>query len=159
MVFVVGLAEDLVPGRLDADALLPDGSGRCTGGQLPPLRERVDRQHRHLLAAFAAAPECIASFPRGDLRRSSARLPSRWLLPTLRPLSGQPLWRPPAGIRLQRRRGWSARRPTPPASAGTDELATEQEWRTRAAARRAATGAWPLDDVLAGDDVVRRRWR
>ena len=90
VVFVVGLAEDLVPGRLGEDALLPERVRELTAGQLPPLRDRLDRQRRHLLAAFAAAPECIVSFPRGDLRRSSSRLPSRWLLPSLRALSGQP---------------------------------------------------------------------
>ncbi|MDT5037903.1 MAG: ATP-dependent helicase/nuclease subunit, partial [Micromonosporaceae bacterium] len=54
-VFAIGLAEDLVPGRLGTDALLPDRVRTLTGGALPPLRDRIDRQHRHLLAAFAAA--------------------------------------------------------------------------------------------------------
>ena len=90
VVFVVGLAEELVPGRLREDALLPERVRALAPGQLAPLRDRLDRQHRQLLAALAAAPERIVSFPRGDLRRSSTRLPSRWLLPSLRVLSGQP---------------------------------------------------------------------
>jgi len=90
VVFVLGLAEELVPGRLREDALLPERVRVLAPGQLAPLRDRLDRQHRQLLAALAAAPERIVSFPRGDLRRSATRLPSRWLLPSLRALSGQP---------------------------------------------------------------------
>jgi hypothetical protein len=90
VVFAVGLAEELVPGRLREDALLPERVRALAPGQLAPLRDRLDRQHRQLLAALAAAPKRIVSFPRGDLRRSTTRLPSRWLLPSLRALSGQP---------------------------------------------------------------------
>ena len=68
----------------------PSGSGRWPRGSWPRCGSGPDRQHRHLLAALAAAPERIVSFPRGDLRRSAARLPSRWLLPSLRVLSGEP---------------------------------------------------------------------
>jgi hypothetical protein len=63
-------AEELVPGRLREDALLPERVRALAPGQLAPLRDRLDRQHRQLLAALAAAPERIVSFPRGDLRRS-----------------------------------------------------------------------------------------
>ena len=80
-VFVLGLAEDLVPGRIGADALLPDEIRALAGGQLPLARERIERRRRHVLAAFAAAPAVTASYPRGDLRRSTERLPSRWLCP------------------------------------------------------------------------------
>ena len=89
-VFVVGLSEDLCPGRLHEDALLPDHVRELTDGQLPTSRDRVDQLHRQLLAAFASAPEVVASFPRGDLRRSAVRLPSRFLLPTLRRLANDP---------------------------------------------------------------------
>ena len=113
VVFVVGLAEELVPGRLREDALLPERVRALAPGQLAPLRDRLDRQHRQLLAALAAAPERIVSFPRGDLRRSSTRLPSRWLLPSLRVLSGRPGCRPPGGNRSAAA-GWTDRRPTRP---------------------------------------------
>ncbi len=125
IVFVTGLADDLVPGQVSPDALLDDDT-RARGG-LRPLRERIDRMHRHLLAAFAAAPTAIASFPRGDLRRSTSRLPSRWLQPTLRTASdvGSP--------------SFAASLATAP------ELATEQEWRVRAAT---ANGLDALDDTV-----------
>jgi len=71
------------------------------------------RQHRQLLAALAAAPERIVSFPRGDLRRSATRLPSRWLLPSLRVLSGQPglqatRWESVSGAWLDRSPSYAA---------------------------------------------------
>ncbi|WP_138732033.1 PD-(D/E)XK nuclease family protein [Modestobacter excelsi] len=131
-VFVLGLAEAVFPGRLREDPLLPERARDVTGGQLVGYRERLDTQHRHLLAAFAAAPNVLASFPRGDLRTKSQHLPSRWLLPTLRLLSGRP--------RLSATE-WDA----PPTSwmttsasfagslVSTSRPATEQEWRTQAA--------------------------
>jgi hypothetical protein len=154
VVFAVGLADDLVPGRLDADALLSEEVRALTGGQLAPPRERIDRQHRHLLAAIAAAPRCVASFPRGDLRRSTMRVPSRWLRPTFRRIAG------PAGADPG---GWQ--RVVGPALAGSPSFAaglatatewvTGQEWRTRAAAAGAGQGR-DLGEVLPGDGVLAR---
>jgi ATP-dependent helicase/nuclease subunit B len=154
VVFIVGLAEDLVPGRLSEDALLPERVRALTGGQLSPLRDRLDRQRRHLLAAFVAAPECIASFPRGDLRRSSSRLPSRWLLPTLRALSGQ--WRLEATRWESLSGSWLIGSPSYAAGlGGSDVLATEQEWRTRASVAGRDTGR-AVDETLPQDHVVRQ---
>ncbi len=46
-----------------------------------PLRaDRVERQHRQLLAALAGARRQLLCVPRGDLRRSAERVPSRWVL-------------------------------------------------------------------------------
>jgi ATP-dependent helicase/nuclease subunit B len=153
VVFVVGLAEDLVPGRLREDALLPDRVRALTAGQLPPVRDRLDRRHRHLLAALAAAPECIVSFPRGDLRRSSARLPSRWLLPLLRALSGEPRL---AATRWESVSGrWLLGSPSYATGlARTDTLASEQEWRTRTAVAGHGSGI-AVDDALPDEPVVR----
>ena len=152
VVYVLGLAEDVVPGRIHEDALLPDRARARTGGQLVPLRRRIDRQHRHLLAAFAAAPECVASFPRGDLRRSSHRLPSRWLLPSLRALSNTP------GLNAT---GWEKiggpwLTGSPSYVAGLSRattLASEQEWRSRAVVAGRVEGR-DVDTVL-DDDVLR----
>ena len=88
ILYVVGLAEDSFPGRLGEDALLLERVRDASQGELSSYRDRLDAKHRHLLAAFDAAPYVVASFPRGDLRRSTGRLPSRWLLPTLRELCG-----------------------------------------------------------------------
>lgn len=149
VVFTVGLADDLVPGRLDADALLSEEVRALTGGQLTPPRERIDRQHRHLLAAIAAAPRCVASFPRGDLRRSTTRLPSRWLLATLRRYAGTAgvdatRWHQLDGDHLVGSPSYAA------GLAEATEWATAQEWRTRAVAAGASRGV-EVGSVLPGD--------
>lgn len=146
VVFVVGLAEDSAPGRISEDALLPDRARAWTDGQLPPVRARVDREHRRLLAAFAAAPRVVASFPRGDLRHSTVRLPSRWLLPSLRVHSGDPAlsasdWASVTGEWLDGSPSFAA------ALTGSGTLASEQEWRMRAAA-----AGQPMNE----DDALRR---
>jgi RecB family exonuclease len=145
LVFIVGLAEDVVPGRLTESALLPDRARALTNGQLPALHTRVDRMHRHLLAALAAAPRRVATFPRGDLRRSTVRLPSRWLVPSLRTHSGNATlsasaWQTVRGEWLDGSPSFAS------ALAHSPVLATAQEWRMRAAASATAT-----------DDVVLRR--
>lgn len=133
--FVVGLSEDLYPGRLHDDSLLPERVRQVTDGQLPSTRATFDRQHRTLLAAFDSATDVTVTFARGDLRRHTHRLPSRWLLPTLRHLSANPElaateWEQGA-VRTD---AWLR---TSPSYAGsvltTDVPSTEQEWRIRAA--------------------------
>jgi hypothetical protein len=48
--------------------------------ELPLRSQRVERQHRQLLAALAGATHQVLCVPRGDLRRNIERLPSRWVL-------------------------------------------------------------------------------
>jgi hypothetical protein len=137
VVYLVGLSEDLFPGRLRDDSLLPERVRALTDGQIPSTRARVDFRHRCLLAAFGSASRVVASFPRGDLRRHTDRLPSRWLLPTLRHLSGRSslaatTWDP---ARMDdTSRWWLA---TSHSYAGslrtTDAPSTGQEWRVRSA--------------------------
>jgi hypothetical protein len=98
------------------------------GGRLPTARERIERRRRHLFAAFAAAPVVTASYPRGDLRRSTGRLPSRWLRAAA--VEEQPSYAT--------------------ALARTAEPACEQEWRIRAAAAGIL-----IDDVVARADEMR----
>ncbi|MGY1653306.1 PD-(D/E)XK nuclease family protein [Geodermatophilus sp. SYSU D01119] len=145
VVYVVGLAEALYPGRFREDPLLPEEARLATGGQLLGQREQVDAAHRHLLAAFAAAPEVVASFPRGDLRASREHLPSRFLLPTLRALAGRPELAATDWAKAQIPGVW-----TSPSFAGslttTRQPASEQEWRTAAV----HAGHGPIGDpVLA----------
>ncbi|HET9143273.1 hypothetical protein, partial [Actinophytocola sp.] len=131
-VFVLGVAEGLLPARAADDPLLPDRVRELTGGTLPTMRERQARTHRQLLAALAAAPPGgrTLSYPRGDLRRGGSRVGSRWLAPTLdNPLVeviGSPSY--PGAVRAE---------PYP---------ATPQEWRQRAAVDRRADA--PADPVL-----------
>lgn len=133
VVLVVGLSEDSFPGRFTPDALLPDDVRSLVDGRLPLTQERISDRHRHLLAAFASAPTVIASFARGDLRRSAERLPSRWLLPSIRHLASAPEllvteWETAEGPQLLGASSyWDEIRKTA-------DAATETEWRLRAVA-------------------------
>ena len=155
-VWVVGLSEDLYPGRLHEDSLLPERVRAASDGQLPSTRTTLDAKHRQLLAAFDTAPRVTASFPRGDLRRSSERLPSRWLLPSLRALSGNPnlaatRWADGVGAS----QAWLHSSPSFAASVlSTDEPSTHQEWAMRAAF---ATRALDDDAVAAARELQRAR--
>ena len=130
--FVLGLSEDAYPGRTHVEALLPERI-RDTVAGLPGSRENLDRQQRDLLAAFMSAERVIASFARGDLRRNTLRLPSRFLLPTLRELGGDrrlaaTRWATAESERIDGAPSYAAtlgRSPRP---------ATDQEWRVRSIA-------------------------
>jgi len=142
LVVVCGLAEAVFPGRLREDPLLPEHARTATGGQLVEHRERLDTQHRQLLAAFGAAPDVLATFPRGDLRTRGQHLPSRWLLPTLRTLSGRADLAATAWDTLPT--DWMATSPSFAGSLrGAPFPAHEQEWRTQA-----ASAGYRLNDAI-----------
>ena len=86
---VLGMAEGSFPPTRLEDSLLPDDERRAAGGELPLRAERVQDDHRHLLAAMAAADQTTLSFPRGDLRRQGDRSASRWLLADAAVLAGR----------------------------------------------------------------------
>jgi len=92
-VFVLGLAEGTLPGRHRDDSLLPDHERSQVGGALQLASSRVGEQHRSYLAALANSqgPRTIY-FPRGDLRKSTERMPSRWLLDSVESLHGSRVW-------------------------------------------------------------------
>lgn len=155
-VFVLGLAEDAFPGQLPRDALLTDRV-RAASGELRSMRDRLHDQRRGFLAALQSAPEVTVSFPRGDLRRSTERLPSRFLLPTLRDLTGnrelaatewddRSRYSAEAGDRLLASKSFAH-------SLQVQEPVTVQEWRTRARLVDA------LDDerTRAGEDLLAAR--
>lgn len=153
VVFTVGLAEGIVPARIGEDALLPEVARERSAGRLAGARARLDRQHRHLLAALAA-PQSRVSFPRGDLRQSRTRLPSRWLLDSLRSLSGRPdlaasEWDSTRGPWLTGSASFAAGLTRSPV------LATEQEWRVRTVLAGLDAGL-NAARALPGDAVTRR---
>ena len=152
-VFVVGLSEDLFPGRLHDDSLLPERVRQVTDGQLPSTRAALDRQHRSLLAAFSSAAQVTVTFPRGDLRRHTHRLPSRWLLPTLRQLSGNSQLPATEWEKGTERAGdWLTSSPSYAGSLlTTNAPSTEQEWRIREATARKHLG----DDAVAAARAMR----
>jgi RecB family exonuclease len=82
--WVCGLAEGVFPAVPHDDPLLGDGERVALDGELRLRRERVDENQRALLAALAATTGArVCTFPRGDLRRSTEHVPSRFLRPTL----------------------------------------------------------------------------
>jgi ATP-dependent helicase/nuclease subunit B len=92
LVIVLGLAEGAFPAWVRDDSLLPDHERTAAGGELPLRAERIEREHRELLAALAGATRQLLCVPRGDLRRSSTRVPSRWVLALASELEGRRWW-------------------------------------------------------------------
>lgn len=89
-VFVLGMAEGTCPSPRSEDALLPDDVRSAAEDELLTRDEGLRQQHRHLLAALSTGGEHrVLVFPRGDLRGSRTRLPSRWLLSTASALHGE----------------------------------------------------------------------
>lgn len=81
LVVVLGLAEGVLPSRPREDSLLPDVERETVGDELRLRTAHSGVEHRHLLAALSAArSHRVLTYPRGDLRRSIERAPSRWLL-------------------------------------------------------------------------------
>ena len=62
-VWLVGLSEDLYPGRLHEDSLLPERVRALTQGQLPSTRATHDLKQRALLAAFQSAEDVTGELP------------------------------------------------------------------------------------------------
>ena len=79
-VAILGLSEGRFPARRLEDSLLPDAEREAAAGHLQLRAHRVLDDHRDLIAAIASAERALLSYPRGDLRRSTDRPASRWLL-------------------------------------------------------------------------------
>ena len=152
-VFVCGLAEGTFPARVRDDSLLPDADRRATEGALPLRASRVDDDHRRLLAALAAARDArVLLYPRGDLRRTTDRMPSRFLLDTVEALTGS---RHYADDLLRLDVDWY--RQIPSFAAGIARVpfpATEQEHRLRALLHYTRGGGDIATSALRAADPV-----
>jgi ATP-dependent helicase/nuclease subunit B len=83
-VWVCGLAEGVFPSVPHDDPLLGDSERAVLDGELRLAHERVDDSERSVLAALASTEGArVATWPRGDLRRSTEHVPSRFLVDTL----------------------------------------------------------------------------
>lgn len=83
-VWVCGLAEGVFPSVPREDPLLGDRERAALDGELRLRAERVDEDHRALLAALASTSgPRVCTWPRGDLRRSTERVPSRFVRDTI----------------------------------------------------------------------------
>ncbi len=161
LVVVLGLAEGTFPAPVRDDSLLPDHEREAAGDQLPLRRARVEREHRELLATLAGAARHFLGVPRGDLRRSTERVPSRWVLDIATSLAGERWW---TDKLLGADVDWVEH--VASFDAGLRQLsfpATEQEQSLRALLARAPTDATDLaskscDPILVGAaDVVAGR--
>jgi RecB family exonuclease len=92
LVVLVGMAEGTFPSTVRDDSLLPDAERALTGGELALRGAHADRLHHRLLAVVAGAAHQVLCVPRGDLRRSSERVPSRWVLDVASTLVGARWW-------------------------------------------------------------------
>ncbi|TWE13221.1 PD-(D/E)XK nuclease family protein [Rudaeicoccus suwonensis] len=129
VVVVCGLSEDVYPGRLSDDPLLAEAVRETFGEALVTLRERIAEKHRCLLAAFALAGEVAVTFARGDLRQQTQRIPSRWLLPSIRSLTGEMTLTATGFADVS---GLTEVASYTSGLSTATHLATEQEWRLRA---------------------------
>lgn len=92
LVVLVGMVEGTFPSTVRDDSLLPDDDRRAAAGELPLRSEHLDRLHHRFLAAISGAGRHVLTVPRGDLRRSSERVPSRWVLDVASLLAGERWW-------------------------------------------------------------------
>jgi hypothetical protein len=92
LVILVGMAEGTFPSTQRDDSLLPDEDRDVTAGALPLRSGHVDRLHHQLLATLGGASQQVLCVPKGDLRRSRERVPSRWVLDVASALAGETWW-------------------------------------------------------------------
>jgi ATP-dependent helicase/nuclease subunit B len=79
LVLVLGACEGFMPSPPPPEALLGDADRRLTGGALALDADlAVDQQHQWW-AALSGARRAVVMRPRGDLRATAHRQPSRWL--------------------------------------------------------------------------------
>lgn len=95
VVFVLGMAEGILPGRPGEDVLLPQPEREAVGGRLAITESRTEEQLRRYLTAVSGAEQRILLFPRSDLRQTRTLIPSRWLLEAATALAGRPAGTPP----------------------------------------------------------------
>lgn len=92
LVLIVGMAEGTFPSTLRDDSLLPDEDREVVGGSLALRSGHTDRLHHQLLAVLGGADAQVLCIPKGDLRRSRERVPSRWALDVASHLAGETWW-------------------------------------------------------------------
>ncbi|MXZ78748.1 MAG: hypothetical protein F4Z06_10805 [Acidimicrobiia bacterium] len=85
---LIGMSEGTFPYSPSDDPLLPDRERKTAGDDLALLSDRLDDQHRHLLAVLASSEISTLVYARGDTRRACEQHPSRWLLDTATALAG-----------------------------------------------------------------------
>jgi ATP-dependent helicase/nuclease subunit B len=130
LVVVLGLAEGLLPAQVHEDALLPDRERQAALGELALRAGSVERQHRELLASLACSARHVLGVPRGDLRKSAVRIPSRWAVQAASAMAGESF---STETLLTSEHGWLRHVPSQEAGLRRVSFPTnEQEYRLRA---------------------------
>ena len=125
VVILLGLAEGVMPTRPATDALLPDADRITAGTDLPIRHDHTASQHRGFAAAITAASRLVVLVhPRGNLRRSGERPPSRWLLAEIEAFTGV---RPDPGELADLAEPWYRHVASFAQALAIDEPATDQE--------------------------------
>ena len=125
VVILLGLAEGVMPTRPATDALLPDADRITAGTDLPIRHDHTASQHRGFAAAITAASRLVVLVhPRGNLRRSGERPPSRWLLAEIEAFTGV---RPDPGELADLAEPWYRHVASFAQALALDEPATDQE--------------------------------
>jgi ATP-dependent helicase/nuclease subunit B len=149
LLVVLGLVEGSFPSPVHDDSLLPDHEREATGEELARREQVTERQHRQLLAALAGSARQLLCVPRGDLRKSAERVPSRWALEVASLLAGARLW---SENLLATSAAWIAQRASYDAALRTlASPATAQEHRLRSIM---ADGGGQSALIAVGDDVL-----
>jgi len=126
VVFVPGLAENLVPRRLIEDPVLLDAERDALGEMLVRESDRIDSQRLALRMAVGAASErVVLSYPRVDVERARPRVPSVYALDVLAAAEGT---LPSVGDLTERARGTAAARLGWPAPDDPAEAIDESEY-------------------------------
>jgi ATP-dependent helicase/nuclease subunit B len=156
LVVVLGLAEGVFPSAPRDDSLLPDRERAVAGGELTLRSSFVERRHRELLAALAGATRHVLCVPRGDLRGSKERVPSRWVLQVAGALGGG-TWYSGDLASAPDDHAWLERVASFDAGLRAVEFpATLQEYRLRALLSGAPAGSVDAE-AAAGTEVVEQR--
>jgi RecB family exonuclease len=139
LTIVLGAADGLLPPAPPTDPLISDADRRAAG--LPTSDLRAHRIHRSFLGHLLTATAAVVSAPRGDLRATTERPESRWIVQHLPNAARIVVSSHHAGLLTC---GFPA---------------AQHEHRLRHRAALAPLGAAALAAACAGDDAARRALR
>ncbi len=158
VVILLGLAEGVTPTRPSTDALLPDADRITAGTDLLIRHDHTASQHRGFAAAITAASRLVVLVhPRGNLRRSGERPPSRWLLAEIEAFTGV---RPDPAELANLTEPWYRHVASFAQALALDEPATDQEYELGLLldGGRDETGLRQVDPVFdRGVDLITSR--
>jgi ATP-dependent helicase/DNAse subunit B len=164
VVFVPGLAEKVLPGKIVEDPILLDATREAIGGSLTTRRDRAAEERLLLrLAVGAAKKRVVASIPRIDVERSRPRVPSFYALEIARAVDGALPSYEELGRRAEiagaARLGWPApQRPELAIDAAEHDLSVLGSLLSRAPKERTGRAAYLTQASPTAHRALRTRW-